>query len=229
VGVTARDVLGVLVGLVARLWLSTLRVRVVADESLARNGARPWIMAFFHGTQWPLLAWSRRRPTVVMVSWSKDGRLQARALATLGFSVVRGSSSNGGARGLATIVRRLRAGESDAVFAVDGPRGPYGVAKRGARAAARAVGGVVVPVGAAVARGMIVGRAWDRFVVAWPFSRVVIWFGPVLEPRDIATEADEPLTAAIAEANRAAELALAGLPSVAIKHPADAGLSGATK
>ncbi|HXX68802.1 MAG TPA: hypothetical protein VEK07_16565, partial [Polyangiaceae bacterium] len=59
-------------GLLARLWLSTVRVRVVHDPALGAAQDRPWVLAFWHGAQWPLLAWRRRRRTVVMVSWSRD-------------------------------------------------------------------------------------------------------------------------------------------------------------
>ena len=58
--------------------------------------------------------------------------MQARALALQGLRVVRGSSSRGGARGLAALGRRMKRDRADAAFAVDGPRGPYGVVKPGA-------------------------------------------------------------------------------------------------
>lgn len=182
---TARVLLGLVLGVVARLWLATLRVRLEVHPELARVADVPWVLAFFHGTQWPLLAWKRRRRTVVMVSHSDDGAMQARALSVLGFDVVRGSSSRGGARGLAALVKRMRAGE-DAAFAVDGPRGPYGVAKPGALVAARRTGAVLVPMGSAVRAGWgrrkVFTRAWDRFVLAWPFAEVAIVLGAPLAP-----------------------------------------------
>jgi lysophospholipid acyltransferase (LPLAT)-like uncharacterized protein len=191
--------LGVLLGLVARAWLATLRVRVVADPALEGVAERPWVFAFFHGTQWPLLAFRRRRPTIVLVSLSRDGAMQARALALQGFRVVRGSSSRGGVRGLAALVRRMKVERADAAFAVDGPRGPYGVAKGGAVAAARAVGGVLVPMGGAIERGLVLRRAWDRFGLAWPFSRVTVRLGAPIDPR--GGEARAALEGAIAQAN----------------------------
>src|SRR4051812_15352131 len=96
---------GWILGVVAWIWLRTLRLTLEVHPDLPAD--RPWVLVFFHGKQWPLLAWKRRRPTIVMVSHSKDGALQSRALSVLGFDVVRGSSSQGGARGLAGIVRRL--------------------------------------------------------------------------------------------------------------------------
>jgi lysophospholipid acyltransferase (LPLAT)-like uncharacterized protein len=180
--VTGRDLLGLLVGLVARLWLSTLRVRVVLDPSLDRVRDRPWVLAFWHGTQFPLLAWPRRRATVVLVSLSRDGTIQARALAVQGLRVIRGSSSRGGARGLAALVRTMRRERADAAFAVDGPRGPRGVVKSGAILAARAAGGVLVPMAAAVGRGVVLRRAWDQFAIALPFTRVHVALGSPIEP-----------------------------------------------
>jgi hypothetical protein len=194
-----RALVGILLGVLARVWLATLRVRLVVHPELAQCADVPWVLSFFHGTQWPLLAWKRRRPTLVMVSHSADGAIQARALGMLGFLVVRGSSSRGGARALSTIVRRMRKNPVDAAFAVDGPRGPYGDVKPGAALAAQRSGGVLVPMGSAAAHGKVFGRAWDRFVLAWPFSRVVVVLG--------APVAAEGLGAAIEEANaRAAEV-----------------------
>lgn len=210
-----RAIFGFAVGLVARLWLSTLRLKVEVHPELERMKDVPWVLAFFHGTQWPLLAWKRRRPTLVMVSHSADGELQAGALRLLGFLVVRGSSSRGGARGLASIVRRLRRADVDAAFAVDGPRGPYGEVKPGALLAARRAGGVMVPMGSAVHRGKRFARAWDRFEIAWPFTRVTVVLGPPMTPPAAEPKtsgaAERALAVAIHTANERARGMLAGL------------------
>lgn len=202
-----RAALGFLLGIVARLWLATLRMKLEIHPDLANVEDVPWVLSFFHGTQWPLLAWKRRRPTLVMVSHSKDGQLQARALGLLGFRVVRGSSSRGGARALGAIVRGLRRGGTDAAFAVDGPRGPYGEVKPGAVLAASRSGGVLVPMGSAVRSGKTFARAWDRFVLAWPFTRVVVVLGAPIRPE----RAELELPVAIRNANdRAGALLSAG-------------------
>jgi lysophospholipid acyltransferase (LPLAT)-like uncharacterized protein len=195
-----RRLVGWLLGLVARLWLATLRLRVDVDPALGPVSGRPWVLTFFHGTQWPLLAWPRRRRTVVLVSLSRDGELQAGALAAQGLAVERGSSSRGGARGLAALVRRMRRSRLDAAFAVDGPRGPYGHVHEGALAAARATGGVLVPMGAAVERGFTFERAWDRFAVAWPWSRVAVVLGAPVEPGATAAALGERIRRANADA-----------------------------
>jgi len=186
--------LGWVLGGVARVWLSTLRVHVAYDPALEGVRDRPWVLAFWHGTQWPLLAWRRRRRTIVLVSWSRDGALQARALAAQGLRVVRGSSSRGGARGLAALVAAMRQDRADSAFAVDGPRGPRGVAKAGAIVAARATGAVVVPMAGAVRKGVVLRRSWDQFAIAWPFTRVDVMLGRPIDPtRDALREVDRAI------------------------------------
>jgi lysophospholipid acyltransferase (LPLAT)-like uncharacterized protein len=177
---------GSAVGFAVRVWLATLRVRVILHPALNTVQGRPWVLAFWHGTQWPLLAWRRRKPTVVLVSLSADGSLQARALAMQGLSVVRGSSSRGGAAGLAAVIQVMLLERADAAFAVDGPRGPRGRVKGGAVVAARAVGAVLVPMTGSVRHGVVLERAWDRFAVAWPFTRVDVALGAPIDPETCA-------------------------------------------
>jgi len=168
----------------------------------------PWVLSFFHGTQWPLLTWKRRRPTVVLVSLSTDGEMQARALATIGLHVVRGSSSRGGAQGLSALVRAMKRENMDAAVAVDGPRGPYGVVKPGALFVARHTGGVIVPMGSASAHAKIFTRAWDRFSLALPFAAVAVVLGAPIRA-EIASL--HQIGEAIARANARAADVLAGL------------------
>lgn len=178
--------IGRVLGLIARLWLVTLRLEVLVDEGLDHDD-RPWVLSFFHGTQFALLAWPRRRRTAVMVSHSHDGEMQASALRSLGLQIVRGSSSRGGARGLAALMRKLKTG-SDCAFAVDGPRGPYGVAKSGALFAARRARGLLVPMGSASLRGWVLEKAWDKFTLPQPFSRVIVMLGAPLDPQSTTTQ-----------------------------------------
>ena len=175
----ARSVLGILLGLAVRLYLTTLRVTVRADPALDRDDPRPWVLCFWHGDQLPLLCFHRRRPTVALVSHSADGQMQAFALRVQGLLVERGSSSRGGARGLVAIVRRLLR-EQDAAFALDGPKGPRFTVAPGARTAARLASGVLVPMGSAAPRAITLGKTWDRFCIPLPFSRVAVRLGAPL-------------------------------------------------
>lgn len=195
--------LGACAGALVWLWLRTVRLTVLESELLRDPAirARPWILCFHHGRQFLLLGWRRPRPTVVMVSHSRDGSIQARALSILGFDVVRGSTSRGGSRGLVSLIRRLRADRTryDAAFAIDGPRGPIGVAKQGAITAARRVDGVLVPMGSAGRRERILERAWDRFALPLPWSGACVVLGPPIDPHSAG--AKESLESAIFAAN----------------------------
>jgi lysophospholipid acyltransferase (LPLAT)-like uncharacterized protein len=169
------------------LWVGTLQVTVLDPLRLldARTDRAPRVFAFLHGQQMALLA-ARPRGAAVMVSHSADGELQAAVMRTLSFVVVRGSSSRGGARALSTITRQVRAGV-DAVFAVDGPRGPYGVPKPGAALTALSGGASLVPVAAVAHRAVVLRRTWDRFAIPLPFSRVTIAVGSVIPATDVTT------------------------------------------
>jgi hypothetical protein len=211
-----RRVLGAALGLVARLWMWTLRLTLVIDPMLLGHSEledasdKPWILAFWHGQQFALLRWPRRRPTVALVSLSRDGEMQAAALPRVGLLIERGSSSRRGASGLKAIVRQLRAGR-DAAFAVDGPRGPRFVVQShdggriGATLAARLAKGAIVPMASACASCWVFRRSWDRFELPRPFSRVAVALGPPLPPRDLAPA---ELATAIDRARQAAEHAL---------------------
>jgi lysophospholipid acyltransferase (LPLAT)-like uncharacterized protein len=176
-----------------RAWLCTLRLTLVVDPAVTAARAHPFALAFWHGQQFALLRWAWKQRMVALVSRSRDGELVAAALGILGVESARGSSSRGGAAGLKATVRRLRAG-LDAAFAVDGPRGPARVVRCrggsvGAAQAARLGGGVVVPMAAACARCHVFARAWDRFELPLPFTRVVVVLGAPLAPGEATPEA----------------------------------------
>lgn len=196
-----RRALGWVLGWVVQAWLATLRLTVVDRTGAARTDPRPWILAFFHGTQVPLLAWRRRRRTSVLVSLSTDGGWSTAVMRRAGMVVVRGSSSRGGARALIELVRVVREQSLDAAFAVDGPRGPHGSVAPGVLACARHVDGVLVPIGSACAPHRTLTRAWDRMALPWPFARAVVVLGPAL-PSDTPAEA---LADAIVQVNRIAQ------------------------
>ena len=209
--------LGVVLGVVARVVLATVRVSVELDPALDPSDPRPWILCFWHGEQIPLLLWKRRRGTVALVSHSLDGEMQSRALPRFGLLVERGSTSRGGASGLAAIVKRLRSG-SDAAFAVDGPRGPRFSVAPGASAAARLSGGVLVPMGSAAPRGVTLEKAWDKLRIPLPFTRVAVRLGSPLAPSASAELlALEVLRAS--ELASSAERMLASPQNALLRHP----------
>ncbi len=203
-----RTLLGFVLGLLIRLWVWTLRVEVETLPGLDLSDESPLVLAFWHGEQMLLLGWQRRRRTLVMVSWSRDGALQAGVMRAQGLGVVRGSSSRGGAGALRSLARAL-SGPRDAAFAVDGPRGPLRRAKPGAALCARLGHGRLVPMGAAASASRVLARSWDRFRIPMPFSRVQVVLGAPVEAA-LATGRPELVDCAIERASQRARELLGG-------------------
>jgi lysophospholipid acyltransferase (LPLAT)-like uncharacterized protein len=62
--------------------------------------------------------------------------------------------------------------------------------------------------GAAFDAGLVLRKTWDRYRIAWPFSRVVVRLGPPLEPEGSLEDVAHALGVAIEGANAAAAEAL---------------------
>ncbi|HEX7668921.1 MAG TPA: DUF374 domain-containing protein [Polyangiaceae bacterium] len=206
-----RAMLGTALGCVVWLWVRTL---VVVQQSAAsfpsperHSPSRHRVIAFLHGQQFALLAVRAAVPAlraVVLVSHSTDGDVQAAVMKTLGFEVVRGSSSRGGAQGLVSLVRLVRGG-LDAAFAVDGPRGPIGVPKAGAALAAQRANALLVPVASAARSKLVLRGTWDAFEIPWPFSRVAVVVGEPVPTTDRPERISLLLAASLSEARARAE------------------------
>ncbi len=155
--------------------------RVAAGEPLAYT--------IWHGRLLPLTFAHRKLDVAALISLSKDGEYIARVVEGWGYRVVRGSSSRGGRRALAEMIRHGREGRSLA-FTPDGPRGPREKMKSGVLVAAQRAGMPLVPVTAACTRAWWF-EGWDRFLVPKPFSRVVVqhaepvWVDPALDEEGV--------------------------------------------
>jgi lysophospholipid acyltransferase (LPLAT)-like uncharacterized protein len=190
IGITGR-----LVTLLARLLIRSitwsLRIRSEGIEVLddLELSDRTAILPFFHGRQFLLLGFFMGRKVGIMTSLSRDGELQARALTGLGYKIVRGSASRGGARGLVGL-RKLMEKGYHASFAVDGPKGPIHEVKPGAVYLAKKSGAPVVALGASAAPAHIFTRAWDLYLLPWPFGKGAIVMGdPIYFDNDTSDEA----------------------------------------
>jgi hypothetical protein len=176
---------------VVRALGATLRLTEQGVEALQPRWTegRPLIYAVWHGRilmiPW-LNARLRRthgaRTVRVLASRSRDGELVARWVTRFGLSVVRGSSSRGGAGALRALAVSVRAGHDVAVVP-DGPRGPRERLQAGVVVLAAATGAPIVPL-AFAARPARRLASWDRFLVPAPFARAAVVFGkPAMVPR----------------------------------------------
>jgi lysophospholipid acyltransferase (LPLAT)-like uncharacterized protein len=140
-----------------------------------RRAERPFIFALWHGHLLPLLWHHRGQGVLVLISEHRDGELVARAAASLGYGLIRGSSTRGADRALITIVRELTAGHEVAITP-DGPRGPAETFAPGALVAAQRSDSFILPVAASADRAWRL-RSWDRFMIPKPFALVTIAYG----------------------------------------------------
>lgn len=182
-------------GLVGSLFLTT-RIRQVGREHYQqfRDRGQPVMFVFWHGHLLTLIHLHRKEGIVVLVSEHDDGEYVVRVLERSGFGTVRGSSTRGGRKGLKGLVRAARAGH-DVAVTPDGPKGPRGVFKPGALAAAQMAGLPVVPL---VVRphGSWQFRSWDSFMVPKPFTSIEVEYLP---PVDVPRDADRGRLESLAE------------------------------
>ncbi len=159
--------------LLARTW----RFRVVNGGAIAglRAARRNFIFSLWHGQLLPLLWHHRDEGVVLLISEHRDGELIARAAESLGYALVRGSTTRGGGRALIAIIRELQAGREVAITP-DGPKGPAGKYAPGALIAAHRSGAVILPIAAVADRAWRL-KSWDRFMIPKPFARVTVAYG----------------------------------------------------
>ena len=78
----------------------------------------------------PLIWHHRNQRVAILVSEHRDGEIIARVAQSIGYRLIRGSSTRGGERALLALARELKAGAEVAVTP-DGPRGPREVMRPG--------------------------------------------------------------------------------------------------
>ncbi|MGE0085209.1 MAG: lysophospholipid acyltransferase family protein [Desulfococcaceae bacterium] len=122
-----------------------------------------------------------------MVSQSDDGEIIARILKQQGFEPVRGSTTRGGARALAGLVRLVKEGYT-AVLIPDGPQGPRYKIQPGVISLAKKTGVPIIPVTYS-ARKAFFFPSWDRFMLPRPFNHCHVIYG---EPFFVPENADRP-------------------------------------
>lgn len=204
------------------VWLTSRAERDWHPESDALLKARrPFIAAFWH-SRILLMAyhWPQTGALVhVLISQHRDGAMIARAVRPFGIDAISGSSRRGGKEALHEIVRLLEAGKIVAITP-DGPKGPRQRAKFGVAYAAITAGVPVVPITYSVKRRTLMG-SWDRFVLAWPFNRILLRAGPPIVLDGLSIEAARERVEAAMIAQLDAADAHFGFPPVPPGPPLD--------
>ena len=145
-----------------------------STRNIFRKG-KPVIMSLWHGDFLSCLYYTRNRDVAVVASLSKDGDIITKALDSLGYQAIRGSSSRGGARVILEAVKKIREGFTVAVT-IDGPKGPAYEVKPGIIKMAQKTGVPIIPMGLAY-QNCIKLHNWDGTRIPLPFSKTIIHIG----------------------------------------------------
>ena len=171
-------------------------------DAIVASGRQP-VMAFWHGRILPATFYFRRRGIVVITSENFDGEWIARIIKRFGYGTARGSTTRGGPRAMAQLVRAMKAGKP-AGFTLDGPRGPARVAQPGAVWLAGATGNPILPFHLEAANAWTLG-SWDQTQIPKPMTTVSLVVGEPIEVTSDATDEEREAT------RQALEQALAAL------------------
>ena len=134
-----------------------------------------------------------RRQITIMISRSKDGDFAAGLAQRYGFATVRGSSSRGGSTAMNQLIEEmLKQPSISAGMLGDGPKGPARKLKMGTLKIAQATGAPILPLAYSAKRHKLFA-SWDRFMLPFPFSPLVVIFGEPLTvpPQSSGKELEE--------------------------------------
>jgi lysophospholipid acyltransferase (LPLAT)-like uncharacterized protein len=184
-------------GIIRLWWLMCRVVRVTGEEQLraAIGESGAIIPCYWHQHQLfcgRYLFTQRVAPLKVgfLISPSVDGEIGAMIVRRAGGHVIRGSSTNTGAKALRDYYQALSKDAVSPVITPDGPRGPAFVFKPGAILLSQMSQRPIVPMAYAAAHAWLV--KWDRFVIPFPFTRIAIAIGaPRQVPRTLDAAALE--------------------------------------
>ena len=137
----------------------------LVNPAVARRLGTRYIYAFFHEVMlFPAYYWAWPEMQI-LISDHRDGEYITRVVRTLGFGVVRGSTTRGGARALREMMGRVDRGHL--CVTPDGPRGPRRTVHQGMIYLASRLGLPIVGAGMAF-QDPWRARSWDRFAVPRP-------------------------------------------------------------
>ncbi|HRJ88688.1 MAG TPA: lysophospholipid acyltransferase family protein [Pyrinomonadaceae bacterium] len=183
--------------LIVRLIGSTIRFEKTGwenFEAIKAAGKIP-IYSFWHDRIIAGTYFFREHGIIVLSSSSFDSEYTARCIQRLGFGIVKGSSSRGGARALVRMIRMMKSG-FEMAFTIDGPRGPRYKAKSGPIILAKKTGNPLMPF-VIECEDYWTLKSWDRLQIPKPFTKANLIIG---EPIFIESRArDKELEAKIVE------------------------------
>ena len=163
------------------LWTKSCRLTVAGESEYRalRKAGRPAVHIMWHGKIFLVPYFFRKRNIMPLVSPSRDGDIAARIMGGWGYKLLRGSGTHFMKNAWLDLKQELQAG-GEVIIVPDGPRGPDRKLKLGCIKLATETGAVLVPFSFSTSRKKNL-RSWDRFLIFYPFSKVVAAYGPPIE------------------------------------------------
>jgi len=170
---TVRILAPAIIDPLARSW----RFRVRHGERRQRlvDSGQPFIYLLWHEALLPLLWQHRRQQVTIVVSEAREGQYLSDYASRIGYRLLPGSSTRGGARALLGAIRALADGCTVAITP-DGPRGPRREVKPGVVHAAQRSGAMIMPLHASTSSAWS-ARSWDQMFLPKPFAEVHLAYG----------------------------------------------------
>ena len=170
---TVRVLAPAIIDPLARSW----RFRVRHGDRWQRlvDTGRPFIYLLWHEALIPLLWQHRQQQVTIVVSEAREGQYLSDYASRIGYQLLQGSSTRGGARALLGAIRALEDGCTVAITP-DGPRGPRREIKPGVVHAAQRSGAMIMPLHAS-SRSAWSARSWDQMFLPKPFAEVHLGYG----------------------------------------------------
>ncbi|MFQ6678117.1 MAG: lysophospholipid acyltransferase family protein [Fidelibacterota bacterium] len=145
-----------------------------------RNEGKSIIFATWHGNLLPGYLYIADKQPYGLAGHHGDAEIISRIAEKIGYTTIRGSSTEGGREAYRKIVDVLENEKGSLIFITpDGPKGPAKEPKPGAVKAAIRTGAVILPTGSFVSRYWS-STNWDTFYVAKPFGKTFLLMGEPL-------------------------------------------------
>lgn len=177
VGLVAGTFVGIL-----RLWSAALRKETSQLDKLDQYVAEGHqvLAVFWHGKYLPLFPLAQGKHAVVITVQSFRGRVIGEICKSFGYRPVLLPMA-ARAHGFPALVQQVRERASLIALAIDGPAGPYHRIRSGALNLSAGHGVVLVPVGVASSRKIVLKSRWDKQEMPLPFSRVAVAVGELID------------------------------------------------
>jgi lysophospholipid acyltransferase (LPLAT)-like uncharacterized protein len=172
------------------LWFKSTRMKIVGDSDYwaLRKAKKPVIFLIWHGKIFIVPYFFRKRGIMPLISPSKDGEIPARIMDGWGYKILRGSGSHVVKGAWLEMKKELQSG-GEVIIVPDGPRGPDRKLKLGCVKLAAETGAALVPFSFSASRKKTL-KSWDRFLMFYPFSKVVAVYGQPVEIRPRLTDGE---------------------------------------